>query len=88
MGGIFIVKRKGEWKVEVYEKEAPPHDHLTLTSLDCLNPSGHPDLSKFRDDMGILIGHNLETMPSVFFLDGIIFTEKDEGGEVRDRARV
>jgi len=79
MGGIFIVKRKGEWKVEVYEKEAPPHDHLTLTSLGCLNTSGHLDLSKFQDSMGILIGHNLETMPCAFFLDGIIFTEKERG---------
>jgi hypothetical protein len=89
LGGIVLIRRQGEWKVEEWmDGEAPEHDHFFLT-FGYLDEKGYPVLSRFPDGSGILIGRRFTNprhewyndMPH-FFLDGIRLTGPE--GEKED----
>ena len=85
LGGIVLIKRKrmwrkGKWCVEIWEAgKAPEHDHFALQPGDQLQkvgPHWYPDLSKFKDGEGILIGPpkkepDFDMIADYFRLDGV-----------------
>jgi hypothetical protein len=82
LGGIALIKRKGKWEVKEWENgKAPEHDHFFLEPR-YVDEHNYPVLEKFIDGSGILIGASFKISEGgrsglpVFFLDGIVLSEK------------